>query len=70
MYFMEYTVKLVQEDSGYFVQCMEIPAAISQGETKQEAIKNIREAISLVLEDIEDEVQTKNAEILKVRVSG
>jgi predicted RNase H-like HicB family nuclease len=67
---MEYTVKLVQESNGYSVQCMEIPAAISQGETKQEAIKNIREAISLVLEDIEDEVQTKNAEILKVRVSG
>jgi predicted RNase H-like HicB family nuclease len=70
MYFMEYTVKLVQEDSGYFVQCMEIPAAISQGETKQEAIKNIREAISLVLEDIEDEVKELRTEILKVRVSG
>ena len=70
MYFMEYTVKLVQEDSGYFVQCMEIPAAISQGETKQEAIRNIREAISLVLEDIEDEVKELRTEILKVRVSG
>jgi predicted RNase H-like HicB family nuclease len=40
------------EDGWYVVQCVEIPAAISQGRTKEEAITNIREAISLVLEEL------------------
>ena len=59
-----------QEEGGYTVQCMELPGAISQGETKQEALKNIREAISLLLEEVEEEFKHKNAELLKVRISG
>jgi predicted RNase H-like HicB family nuclease len=39
------------EDGWYVVQCLEIPAAISQGRTKGEALTNIREAIMLVLEE-------------------
>ncbi len=39
------------EDGGYSVQCVELPAAISQGDTKKEALKNIKEAIELVLEE-------------------
>ena len=33
------------EDGGYTVQCQEIPAAISQGETEQEALDNIIEVL-------------------------
>lgn len=33
------------EDGGYTVQCKEIPAAISQGETEQEALDNITEVL-------------------------
>ena len=40
------------EDGWYVVQCLEIPAAISQGRTKEEALTNIREAIVLVLEEL------------------
>ena len=40
------------EDDWYVVQCLEIPAAISQGRTKEEALTNIREAIALVLEEL------------------
>jgi predicted RNase H-like HicB family nuclease len=32
------------EDGGCFVKCAELPVA-SQGETREEALKNIREAI-------------------------
>jgi predicted RNase H-like HicB family nuclease len=47
-----YHVKVRKGEDGYFVvQCVELPAAISQGETKSEALKNIREAIELLLED-------------------
>ena len=48
---MEYNVVLIPaEEGGYTVQCIELPAAISQGETKEEALQNIKEAIELVLE--------------------
>jgi predicted RNase H-like HicB family nuclease len=51
-----FTVVLRQEDvSGYSVRCVEIPAAISQGETRSEALKNIKEAIGLYLEAFPDE---------------
>lgn len=39
------------------MQCVELPAAISQGDTKKEALKNIKEAIELVLEVLEDKVR-------------
>ncbi|MBI4963639.1 MAG: MerR family transcriptional regulator [Desulfomonile tiedjei] len=42
------------EDGGYTVVCREIPAAISQGETIQEALDNLTDAIELCLEADED----------------
>ena len=48
---MRFTIKLEEsEDGGYTAQCLEIPAAISEGDTKEEALENIKEAIQLVLE--------------------
>lgn len=41
------------QDGGYTVTCSEIPAAISQGETVEEAIENITDAVELCLEHIE-----------------
>lgn len=68
---MKYTVILEpQEEGGYTVQCLELPGAISQGETKEEALENIKEAISLVLEVLSQEfVAPSNAEILKVELA-
>jgi len=45
------------EDGGYSVQCVELPAAISQGDTKKDALKNIKEATELVLEVLEEKVR-------------
>ena len=58
---MKYTVILEpQEEGGYTVRCLELPGAISQGETKEEALMNIKEAIGLLVE---------NAEVLKVELA-
>jgi predicted RNase H-like HicB family nuclease len=48
----EFTVVLTPdlEEGGYTVACKEIPTAISQGETIQEAVDNITDAIELCLE--------------------
>jgi predicted RNase H-like HicB family nuclease len=46
-----FTVVLHKEDvGGYSVRCVELPQAISQGETQREALSNIKAAIELVLE--------------------
>jgi len=49
------------EDGGYTVTCKEIPAAISQGETIQEALDNIVDAIALCLET-EAELRTSRVQ--------
>jgi DNA-binding transcriptional MerR regulator len=48
----EFTVELTPdlEDGGFTVQCKEEPAAISEGETEQEALDNIIDALELCLE--------------------
>ncbi len=58
------------EDGGYSVQCVELPGAISQGETRAEALKNIKEAIELVLEVLEEKVKSRkpNVEMAEVVV--
>ncbi len=34
-----------EEEGGYSLQCVELPGCISEGETREEALKNIKEAI-------------------------
>jgi len=44
-----------QKEGGYTVYAPSLPGCISQGETKEEALANIKEAIELYLEtDIND----------------
>jgi len=51
-----FTVVLREEGvGGHSVRCVEIPAAISQGETRSQALKNIKEAIELYVEAFPDE---------------
>ncbi|MBI2656819.1 type II toxin-antitoxin system HicB family antitoxin [Candidatus Woesearchaeota archaeon] len=39
-----------QEEGGFTVYVPSLPGCISQGDTKEEAIKNIKEAVELYLE--------------------
>jgi predicted RNase H-like HicB family nuclease len=42
------------EDGGYVVVCPSLPGCYSQGETVEEALANIREAIELCIEDLQE----------------
>ncbi|MFC2131766.1 type II toxin-antitoxin system HicB family antitoxin [Bacteroidota bacterium] len=42
------------EDGFWVVECPSLPGCISQGETKEKAIENIKEAIQLYVETLED----------------
>jgi predicted RNase H-like HicB family nuclease len=49
---MRYTVVLEQESDGGFVASVPVlPGCVSQGDTRENALKNIREAIDLYIED-------------------
>ena len=46
-----------------------LPGCISEGDTKEEALKNVREAIELYLEPVEDDqVFTQGAETVELAV--
>ncbi len=45
-----YTTIDRDEDGMWIVECPSIPGCVSQGKTKREALKNIKEAIQLCLE--------------------
>ena len=70
---MKYSIILEpQEEGGFTVRCLELPGAISQGETKTEALDNIKEAISLILEVFREDLETlnrTNTEVLKVELA-
>lgn len=52
----KFTVILrLEKEGGYSVQCLELPGAISEGETKKEALRNIKEAIKGYLEAFPEE---------------
>jgi predicted RNase H-like HicB family nuclease len=52
---MRYTVILEQEsDGGYVVSVPALPGCVSQGDSRAEALSNIREAIELYIEDCRD----------------
>ena len=50
-------VLVPQSEGGYFIQCPTLPGCYSQGETVEEALANIREAIELVVEDMQAQGQ-------------
>jgi len=50
---LNFTVILEPDPSGgYVVSCPELPGCYSQGETVEEALENIKEAVLLTLEEL------------------
>ncbi len=49
---MRYTVILEQEsDGGYVASVPALPGCVTQGDTREEVLANVREAIDLYIED-------------------
>ncbi len=47
------------DEGGYTVYVPALPGCISEGDTRDEAMQNIREAIDLYLEPVDDDFVTK-----------
>lgn len=57
------------EDGGFTVIVPVLPGCISEGDTREDALRNIREAIELYLEPVEDDVlPSPTAEQVEVTV--
>ena len=58
------------EEGGYVVYVPALPGCVSQGETREEALKNIKEAIEVYLDvddaEIEAEIKGKKAEVVEI----
>ena len=65
-----FTVRLRKdEESGYYAaRCVELPEAISQGKTEEEALTNLKEALQLVLEEYESEAKKEGGKLIPIVV--
>lgn len=51
---MKYRVLIEQDEDGMYVaEVPSLPGCISQGQTREEAVENVREAIAAYLESLE-----------------
>jgi predicted RNase H-like HicB family nuclease len=57
------------EDGGYTVTVPSLPGCISEGNTKNEALANIKEAIELYLEPVDDDLyDLPETEVMEVAI--
>lgn len=70
---MKFHVTLQREpQGGYVVRCLELPGAMSEGETEADALANIRDAILTILDMMREQgepVPTQPAEIRELVVA-
>jgi len=65
---MHYRVNLFESEEGWAVSCPDLPGCHSQGNTREEALVNIKDAIRLWLEVEEEETGLKRIEQAEVVV--
>lgn len=64
---MKYKVALRRSEEGYSVSCPGLPGCWSQGQTEEEALENIGDAIREYLEAVQDTI--REGEVREVEVS-
>ena len=65
---MSYRIRLLETDEGWSVSCLDLPGCHSQGDSREDALANIREAIALWLEVEAEEAGVKHVETLDLLV--
>ena len=65
---MQYTVVIQKSKYGYHVECPALPGCVSQGASRKEALKNIKDAIETYLTMIKKETRKRNTAEVKVAI--
>jgi predicted RNase H-like HicB family nuclease len=63
---MKYKVRLEKTEEGFAVWCPGLPGCWSQGETEEEALENIKDAIKTYLETVEILNKDKSTRLVEV----
>ena len=61
-------IRLLETEEGWAVSCLDLPGCHSQGNTREEALSNIREAITLWLDVEAEKAVVKSVETLELAV--
>lgn len=56
------------DEGGYTALVPSLPGCISEGDTREEALRNVEEAIHLYLEPLDDQSLSPDAEVLEIAV--
>jgi predicted RNase H-like HicB family nuclease len=65
---MKFHVTLQKEPSGsYIARCLELPGALSQGDTKGETLANIRDAIVTIIDMMREQGEPVPTEPVEIR---
>jgi len=57
------------DEGGYTALVSALPGCISEGDTREEALRNIEEAIRVYLEPVDDDLQGRpDAEVVEIAV--
>jgi len=65
---MKYRIALHKSEEGYSVSVPGLPGCWSQGNTEQEAVENIRDAIREYLSVVEDQLRGEDIREIEVTV--
>ena len=63
----KFTIQIIKSpEGGYTGRCMELPAAISEGDTMKQLEANMKETVQLVLESIEEKIKSYKKIIIEI----
>ena len=65
---MNYKVRVQESEEGFSVSCPGLPGCWSQGETEEEALENIRDAIREYLSAVDEMVKGEDVREVEVAV--
>ena len=63
---MKYRVVLERNEEGYAIWCPGLPGCWSQGDTEQDALENIKDAIETYLATVDDLAREKESRLVEV----
>jgi len=63
---MKYRVRLEKTEEGYAVWCPGLPGCWSQGETEEEALANVKDAIETYLATVEELTKGQSSRFVEV----
>lgn len=63
---MQYRVKFEETEEGFAIWCPGLPGCWSQGKTEEEALENIKDAIQIYLETVEELTKDQPTRLVEI----